>query len=123
MLNNKKAVDILICKNGLEPALYFIEIKYHKVKHSRLGTGHGKGGGIQPEILKLQPDYFKQNMLWILGSEDSEGYWLLKNNEILNYLTGGEISEKYNNIQTRVFKNEACIDKVQLVDLLNNWLN
>lgn len=69
MIQNKKAVDILICRNGKKPALYFIEIKYHKNKHGRLCTGHGKGGGIQPEILQLQPDYFKKQMRWILGAE------------------------------------------------------
>jgi hypothetical protein len=66
MVRNKKAVDILICRNGKKPALFFIEIKYHLTRHGRLGTGHGKGGGIQPEILQLQPDYFKKQMRWVL---------------------------------------------------------
>ncbi|MGI8597757.1 MAG: hypothetical protein ACR2KB_00750 [Chitinophagaceae bacterium] len=74
MIRNKKAVDILLCRNGKKPALYFIEIKYHKKNHGRLGTGHGKGGGIQPEILNLQPDYFKKQMRWILGAESHVGY-------------------------------------------------
>lgn len=42
MIRSKKAVDILICRNGKIPALYFIEIKYHKNKHGRLGTGMAK---------------------------------------------------------------------------------
>lgn len=91
MIRNKKAVDTLICRNGKKPALYFIEIKYHITKHGRLGTGHGKGGGIQPEILQLQPDYFKKQMRWILGSEMHEGYWMLDNKQLLEYITGKEI--------------------------------
>lgn len=122
MIQNKKAVDILLCRNGKKPALYFIEIKYHKTNHGRLGTGHGKGGGIQPEILKLQPDYFKRQMRWILGSEGHDGYWMLDNKELVKYIAGKEIGEKYNNIQKRLFNEvESCNEK-QLVQLLKEWL-
>ncbi len=95
---------MLICRNGKKPVLYFIEIKYHRINHGRLGTGHGKGGGIQPEILQLQPDYFKKQMRWILGTENQEGFWLLDNQELLAYIAGNTIGEKYNNIQTKLFR-------------------
>lgn len=52
LFNFKKAVDILIAKNGEAPELFFIEIKYHKKNHGRLGFGQGKGGGFQPEVLR-----------------------------------------------------------------------
>lgn len=122
LLNNKKAVDILICKNGAQSALYFIEIKYHKNNHGRLGTGHGKGGGIQPEILKIQPDYFKTKMYWILGTENEEGYWIINNTDILKYISGGGIGTKYNNIQNKIFKETTPISKLQLIALLRDWL-
>lgn len=122
MIQNKKAVDILICRNGKKPALYFIEIKYHKTNHGRLGTGHGKGGGIQPEILKLQPDYFKKQMRWILGAESHEGYWMLNNQKLATYLAGSAIGEKYNNIQTRLFREKAALSEEQFIDLLKHWL-
>jgi hypothetical protein len=32
LFNFKKAVDVLIAKNGANPDLYFLEIKYHKKK-------------------------------------------------------------------------------------------
>jgi len=58
----------------IDPTRHTIQdIGYHITKHGRLGTGHGKGGGIQPEILQLQPDYFKKQMRWILGSECMKG--------------------------------------------------
>jgi hypothetical protein len=122
MIQNKKAVDILICRNGKKPALYFIEIKYHKTNHGRLGTGHGKGGGIQPEILKLQPVYFKKQMRWILGSEVHNGFWMLDNKELVRYIAGKEIGEKYNNIQKKLFTEvESCNEK-QLIQLLKDWM-
>lgn len=59
LFNFKKAVDLLIAKNGLNPELFFIEIKYHKKNHGRLGFGHGKGGGFQPEVLKENTDFLR----------------------------------------------------------------
>lgn len=122
MIRNKKAVDILICRNGKKPGLYFIEIKYHITKHGRLGTGHGKGGGIQPEILQLQPDYFKKQMRWILGSENHEGYWMLDNLELMNYIAGSAIGEKYNNIQTRLFREVKPFDGRNFIKEMKSWL-
>ena len=78
MFQNKKAVDVLLCRNGKKPALYFIEIKYHKRSHGRLSTGHSKGGGFQPEILSRLPIYFEKNMHWVLGVEHMDGSFLLQ---------------------------------------------
>lgn len=121
-MKNKKAVDIILCKNGRKPALYFIEIKYHKSSHGRLGTGHGKGGAIQPEILKYQPDYFKNNMRWILGSENKDGFWIMDNMTISSYIAGKEIGEKYNNIQTRIFDDSKSLSETKLIQSLRSWL-
>lgn len=122
MIRNKKAVDILVCRNGAKPALFFIEIKYHKNNHGRLGTGHGKGGGIQPEILQLQPDYFKKQKRWILGIEDQEGYWVLNNKELREYFAGNMIGIKYNNIQTRLFREKDPYTEKQFIKALKEWL-
>jgi len=122
LIRNKKAVDVLICRNGKRPALYFIEIKYHRNNHGRLGTGHGKGGGIQPEILQLQPDYFKRQMRWVLGTEDKESYWLLTNQEIMQYIAKGTIGEKYNNIQKKLFREKEPYTEKQFIKALKEWL-
>jgi hypothetical protein len=71
LFNFKKAVDILIGKNGVSSKPFFIEIKYHKKNHGRLKFGQGKGAGFQPEVLKVKTDYFENNMRWILGDDDS----------------------------------------------------
>jgi len=71
-LKNKKAVDILICRDSPLPELFFIEVKFDKVAHGRLGFGGSKGGGFQPEIVSRKPTYFEKNLRWVLASDDIE---------------------------------------------------
>ena len=122
MFQNKKAVDVLLCRNGKKPALYFIEIKYHKRSHGRLSTGHSKGGGFQPEILSRLPLYFEKNMRWVLGVEDIDGYFLLQNSQLVNHIAGGVIGKKYNNIQMKLFKEELSLNEEQFIAALKDWL-
>lgn len=122
MFQNKKAVDVLLCRNGKKPALYFIEIKYHKRSHGRLSTGHSKGGGSQPEILSRLPLYFEKNMRWVLGVEDMEGYFLLQNSQLVKHIAGGVIGKKYNNIQMKLFKEELSLNEKQFITALKDWL-
>jgi len=93
MMESKKAVDILICKNGKEPALFFIEVKYHRHSHGRLGFGHAKGGGFQPELLIQKPTYFQNNMRWILGVVGKDGYLFLTNDELTLSVNGGKVEK------------------------------
>jgi hypothetical protein len=123
LLTNKKAVDIVICRNKPTPTLFFLEIKYHKNNHGRLGFGQGKGGGFQPEILTKRPDFFETNLRWILGSEDSEHFYFLDNNELTQYLQGGSVGEKFNGIKKSLFKEISGIDRQQLTVSMNIWLN
>ena len=122
LFDNKKAVDILLCRNGKKSGLYFLEIKYHKRSHGRLSTGHGKGGGFQPEILLRLPTYFESNMRWVLGLEDQEGYLLMKNSQLIKYVAGGVVGKKYNNIQMKLFKNEKPLSEKEFVLALKGWL-
>lgn len=122
MFQNKKAVDVLLCRNGKKPALYFIEIKYHKRSHGRLSTGHSKGGGFQPEILSRLPVYFEKNMRWVLGVEDMDGYFLLQNSQLVKHIAGGVIGKKYNNIQMKLFKEELSLNEKQFITALKDWL-
>ncbi len=118
----KKAVDILIARNGAKPKLFFIEIKYHKKSHGRLGFGHGGGKGFQPEVLKERIDYFEDNLRWILGHEDSEEYWFADNETIREYLNGDRVAEKYNGIKTNIFNKITPKSKKELILELNQWL-
>jgi len=123
-LKNKKAVDILICKDSLVPELFFIEVKYHQAKHGRLGFGGSKGGGFQPEIVKRMPAYFERNLRWVLASEDHEpGKVLFIDSSVVRkYLAGGAVSEKFNNFQKRIFREGTWLSEQQLVHELRCWL-
>lgn len=123
LFNFKKAVDVLIAKNGKDPKLFFIEIKYHKKSHGRLGFGQGKGAGFQPEVLKDKTTYFEGNMRWILGHEDSEQYWFVDNDTIRQYLNGDTVGEKYNGIKIKFFKELESISKLELKNHLKSWLH
>jgi len=122
LFNFKKAVDILIVKNGLKPELFFLEIKYHQKHHGRLGVGQGKGGGFQPEVLRDKSDYFESNMRWILGSEESDEYWFVDNDTIRKYLNAGVIGPKYNGIRKAFFYEISSIKESDLIDQLSSWL-
>lgn len=121
-LENKKAVDIVICRDGHSPALFFVEVKFHKAKHGRLGFGSSSGGGFQPEILQRSVRYFERNLRWVLASEEHDGYVFVDSTTIRNYIAGGNIGEKFNNIQSRIFKQEALLSQEDFTNALTRWL-
>ncbi len=122
-LENKKAVDILICRDSDVPKIFFLEIKFHKVNHGRLGIGSSDGRGFQPEILTRKPVYFERNLMWVLGNQENDNsYLLVSSNSIRSYLAGNEISNKHNNIQARIFREERWLDEDEFVDKLTGWL-
>lgn len=124
LLENKKAVDILLCRNGDSPALFFIEIKFHKETKGRLGFGSANGRGFQPEILSKRPDYFERNMRWIIGDEShgGDGFILVSNKELSNYIAGNSISYKHNNIKRKLLLEGAWFNKKQLIESLISWM-
>lgn len=122
LLKNKKAVDMIICKDDTEPTLFFLEIKYHKNNHGRLGIGQGKGKGFQPEILLKRPKFFENNLRWIIGSENNEHFYFLDNKELMLYIKDGIIEEKYNNIQKKIFKTALIHNEVELIEKLKKWM-
>lgn len=123
-LDNKKAVDILICKDSPEPALFFIETKFHKLNHGRLGFGSGNGGGFQPEIVRRKSEYFERNLRWVLASEMHEPDKLLfvSSETIRQYVAGGNVGEKFNNIQSKIFQTESMLSELQFIHELTTWL-
>lgn len=122
LFNFKKAVDILVAYNGANAKVFFIEIKYHKLHHGRLGFGGSKGSGFQPEVLNLRPKYFESNLRWILGKEGSTEFWFLTNEQLGKYIAGGLIGEKHNNIQNRLFTEIPSITQEQLIAAVTKWL-
>jgi len=122
-LNFRKSTDILVYRNGDDADIFFIEIKYYDKSHGRLGFGHAGGKGFQPEVLRKNPDFFKSNMRWILGSIDKNKYYFLSNEEILRYVSGGVIGYKQNNIQTKIFDEIRGLTMNELITELKKWFN
>lgn len=123
-LKNKKAVDILVCKDAPTPELFFIEVKYHKKRHGRIGFGSRNGGGFQPEIVSQKPAYFENNLRWVMASAEHETGKLLflTSDTVRKYLSGGVVAEKFNNFQKRIFREEAWLDEQQFIEQLRSWL-
>lgn len=124
LFKNKKAVDILICRNGKKPKLFFIEVKFHKKSHGRMGFGGTKGSGFQPEIVATEPKYFENNLRWILGYEEDNktNMQFVSSGVIRQYLSGGKVGEKHNNIQNKIFKEVEGFDEDGLLKQLAAWL-
>lgn len=123
MMDNRKGTDIMVCRAGVRPDLFFIEVKYYNKAHGRLGFGHEKGAGFQPEILQKRPVFFESNLRWILGSLESELYYFLTNDQIMQYVSGGGIDYKQNNIQTILFTQIKGLKKSELSAELGNWFS
>lgn len=123
-LRNKKAVDIVVCRDGRKPALFFIEVKYHRKAHGRLGFGSRRGGGFQPEIVSTKPDYFERNLRWIMASEEfpNRGVFFFDSETVRKYVAGGAVGEKFNNIQKRIFSQVVGYKREELVKKLKEWL-
>jgi len=102
--------------------LFFIEVKFHKQNHGRLGFGSGKGGGFQPEIVRRRPTYFENNLRWVISSDDCDGIIFATSEDIRSYVAGGVIGEKFNNIQNRIFRDASMLTEDEFIESLKDWL-
>ena len=100
-LRHKTVGDIVIVRDGVSPAMFFLEVKYYQSSKGRIGFGDSSGGGIQPEILKKRPAYLESNLRWVFGSDEhgSDRYWLVTSDEVREFVSGQTIGKKQNNIQ------------------------
>ena len=76
VLEYKTISDIIICRQGHSPGIFFIEVKHYK-QYERIGIGNQKGEGIQPEILKKRPEYLESNLRWLIGQFHEGGNQIL----------------------------------------------
>lgn len=123
-LEYEKAADVVICRDGQRPAVFFLEIKLFQRHHGRMAIGTDRGRGFQPEIITRSPDYFETHLRWLIvdGREPSASFRLVSTDTVRRYLSGGKIGSKYNNIQPKIFKGVAGIDEDALVAELSRWL-
>lgn len=124
LLDNKKVADIVICRDGDTPAIFFLEVKLYKPSSGRIGIGQGEGKGFQPEVISKKPHYLENNLQWILGHQEKADSYILASTSIINrYLAKGEISEKHNNIQSKIFEEIGPINETELVEELAKFLS
>ena len=126
VLDSQNVADIIICKNGNNKGIYFLEVKHLKPSMNRLGVGGAIGKGFQPEILIKEIDYFEDNLLWVLYSEIHENSNIIViNSEKLrsDYAQGDSIGFKYNGIKQSVFDSEASLSDIEFIGFLKQWLN
>lgn len=116
-----KDVDIIVCKDKPKPKIFFIEVKYHKKSNGRLAFGHKEGKGFQPQILKAIPKYYLDNLRWVLASKETSGIHFLDYNKLKEYIAGNKIDAKYNNFQTRLFK-EKGLTEMEFIRDLSKWI-
>lgn len=88
-----------------------------------MGFGSGNGGGFQPEIVSRKPSYFEQNLRWILTSEThaEEGVLFVPSSTIRQYVSGGTVGEKFNNIRPKIFDEVPLLAKPALIVALRGW--
>ena len=50
-LDNQRIADIVICRDGKRPAVFFLEVKLFQEHSGRMGVGTGSGCGYKPELI------------------------------------------------------------------------
>lgn len=105
VLHGKNVSDIVLYRNDDQaPLILFVEAKYHKASHRRIGFGNQSGKGYQPEILLKKPAYLEKYLRWIIADEES-GMCLFFSNDDVRKNCVGEIKEgKQNNFTSGLFE-------------------
>lgn len=124
MLENKKVMDVLICRDEPHPALFFLEVKLFQRHHGRLGIGSAQGRGFQPETVRSKPAYFESHLRWIIAdsAQAMPKVLFLPTSTLTQYMAGGSVEEKFNNIQRRIFTEETFLETDALEATMFSWL-
>jgi len=124
MLDSKDITDIICCKNGDMPLLYFLELKHYSSTNGRIGFGSSGKKTFQVEILKERPSYFEKYLRWIFCDENFSNYYILDNEACQKYIMGDSVSyDKQNNFRLTLFKKERKFSEQELCDYLINWFS
>lgn len=125
VLDSKGLGDIIICRDGRPPAVFFVELKYASRTPSGELNPISVSEGIQSEILLGRPHYLDSRFMWLLGSETCKGdYWLMDSKTLLPYITTNPITiGKVNNISLRIFRGDANKHKFSEKELIDSIIN
>jgi len=123
LLENKRVADIVICRETKQPAIFFLEAKYHMHKNGRIGICSSQGAGFQPEILSKRPKYFDSKFMWVLSGDFTDKIYLLNNEKAASYVSGGSIGSKHNNFKRSLFDKEKSLSEQEFVTEIISWLS
>ena len=123
VLESKVVADIIICRNGDVPKLFFLEIKHYSYSNNRIGFGSKGKVTFQPEILSKRPEYFDGNMRWVFFRQGDSGYYVLTNDDCCKYVMGQGIDiNKQNNFKDRLYQEIAPLTEDDFKTWLLAWL-
>ena len=123
LFDSKNVSDIVICRNILIPKIFFIELKHHKESTGRIGFGDISGNGYQPEILKNQPKYLEENLIWVFTRENDNKYYISHSSECIEHVSGGGLKDNSsNNFSTNIFKKIKSYNEKEFIAFLEDWL-
>ena len=128
VLDSKKVADVVICSDDTEPVAFFLEFKILTPTKNRLGFGDRIGDGFQPEILAKRPKFFERYLRWVLcrcllPQDEDRQFVFATNAKISEYIMGGTIGDKHNNIRPSIFKREPLLTESELVNSILSWLH
>ena len=105
ILSSKNVSDIIFANSdATKPVALFLEVKYHKINHARIGFGDANGNGFQSEILMKSPLYFEHHMRWIIGDEKSGKCLFFTNKDVRENAAAKSIKYgKQNNFRNELF--------------------
>lgn len=110
VLHGKNVSDIVLCwDRESQPLIMFVEVKYHKTKHGRIGFGDGKGRGYQTELLIKKPMYTEKYLRWIVADQDSEQCLFFTNDDVRKNCAGEIKQGKHNNFTSKLFEKNKNI--------------
>jgi hypothetical protein len=124
VLESKVVADIIICRNGNNPNLFFLEIKHWSYSKNRIGFGSKNKVTFQPEILLLRPKFFEKNMRWVFFKENDTSFYVLSNEDCNKYIMGKNIDiKKQNNFKEGLYRDIPPFDEQSFIQWLIEWLS
>jgi len=124
VMDSQNVGDIVICRGGEAPEIFFLELKLYQPRNRRINLGDSSGRGFQPEVVQKRPYYLEDHLRWILcdGRQDEPSYVLTDTATIRRYLAGGGIGAKHNNIQVGILRELPTLSEDALMKKLRDFL-
>jgi len=121
-LDAKGYTDLVLTRTDVN-AIFSIEVKWYKSRNARIGVGNGKGEGMQLDLLRTEFPFMKQNVRWVIGSEELDGVLFLTGDEVLRHVHGGVTHGQQNNISPKIMEAHASISLDDFPSRVSAWMD